>query len=138
MFKKQRRQEAENQSHLLPTNGSYSTNEELLQNEYYPMMDSDSKQTQTSKLCDKHREKTEKQVPFKNETVKIEANVEDGLIPIKMKGSGQRCISNIKCFFILLCFFIVFILCIIPIFFSLKHTITGKDEKHGHFSIMGD
>jgi hypothetical protein len=133
----------DDESELLTTSGNgYATNTELLGREYYAMIELDPK-NQEKKACDKHSyeegEKEEKtHVMVTSDFAKIEADVEHGLVPFKMHGRGSRWLSNVQCVMIMLCFLIVFIVCVAPIFFSLKHAVTGESEKHDEFSILGN
>ena len=131
-------------SELLTTRGNgCATNTELLEREYYTMMELLPSKKPDRKVCDKHSEENhendaEKHILVTSDFAKIEADVEHGLVPFRMRGRGHRWLSNVQCVMIMLCFLIVFIVCIAPIFFSLKHAVTGDDDKHDQFSIIGN
>lgn len=134
------------ESELLKTGGNgTATNTKLLGHEYYAMIDYPTKEnTENEVLCDKHsqqkedNEEIEQHVVVTSTFAKIEADVEHGLVPFKMRGRGRRWLSNIQCVMVLLCFFIVFIVCVAPIFFSLKHAVTGESDEHEQFAIIGN
>ncbi|CAB3995627.1 Hypothetical predicted protein [Paramuricea clavata] len=134
----------DDENELLTTQGNgCATNTELLGREYYAMAELYPSKEPNRNVCDKHSEENsekeaEKHVLVTSNFAKIEADVEHGLIPFRMEGRGSRWLSNIQCVMIMLCFLIVFIVCIVPIFFSLKHAVTGDSDKHDQFSIIGN
>lgn len=131
----------DDESQLLDTQGC-TTNTELLGSEYYAMMEICPSTEPVRGSCDKHSQETaetgeEKQVLVTTSTfAKIEPDVEHGLVPFKMRGRGSRWLTNMQCIMVLLCFFIVFVVCVAPIFFTLKHAVSGDSEKHEQFSIV--
>ena len=136
-------QDFDDESELLSTRRGCATNTELLGQEYYAMTELYPSKEPDRKICDKHSQEIEekegeKHVLVTSEFAKIEADVEHGLVPFKMRGRGSRWLSNIQCLMIMLCFLIVFIVCVAPIFFSLKHAVTGDSEKHDQFSVIGN
>jgi hypothetical protein len=132
----------DDEKELLTTRGNgCATNTELLGREYYAMMELCPSKEPNRNICDKHREENDepdKQVLVTSNFAKIEADVEHGLVPFRMQGRGSRWLNNVQCVVIMLCFLVIFLVCVTPIFFSLKHAVTGDSDKHDQFSIIGN
>lgn len=127
----------DDESELLTAQGDgCATNTELLGREYYAMMElRPNGNNPNRQVCDKHRQDTP--VLVTSNFTKTEDDVEHGLVPFRMRGRGSRWLSNIQCALLMLCFFIVFIVCLVPIVYSLKHAVTGESDKH-KYSIIGN
>ena len=144
MMKEKEGKNYDDESELLSTErNGVATNKELLGHEYYAMTELNPNREPNRKACDKHcqgsdKDEEEKQVMVTSDFARIEADVEHGLVPFKMEGRGSRWLSNVQCIMIMLCFLVVFIVCVAPIFFSLKHAVTGDNEKQDEFSILGN